>query len=126
VTTSWFHVTVADIIAHVRIQDFKIKGTWTKDGKTTAYGYDFWYQPRFDVVISSEFGSPNAFKQGFDPSLVVRVACKLLSMHSGYAASRSSCGPRGSRGLPQQQFDMACIAGRQVWQPSPCLELENA
>jgi selenium-binding protein 1 len=34
------------------------------------WGYDFWYQPRFDVVISSEFGSPNAFKQGFDPSLV--------------------------------------------------------
>lgn len=29
------------------------------------------YQPRFDVVVSSEFGSPNAFKQGFDPSLVV-------------------------------------------------------
>ncbi len=28
------------------------------------------YQPRFDVIISSEFGSPNVFKQGFDPSLV--------------------------------------------------------
>lgn len=52
--------------------------------QTTAYGYDFWYQPRFDVVISSEFGSPNAFKQGFDPSIVVRIACNLLSMHSGW------------------------------------------
>jgi 56kDa selenium binding protein (SBP56) len=58
---------------HTHVQEFKIKGTWTD--KTTAYGYDFWYQPRFDVVISSEFGSPNAFKQGFDPSLVVRIGC---------------------------------------------------
>lgn len=52
------------------IQDFNIKGTWTD--KTTPYGYDFWYQPRHDVVVSSEFGSPNVFKQGFDPLLVVR------------------------------------------------------
>ena len=66
-------VAPAATITLSNTQDFKIKGTWTD--KTTAYGYDFWYQPRFDVVISSEFGSPNAFKQGFDPSLVVRIAC---------------------------------------------------
>mmetsp|Transcript_5074 Transcript_5074/g.14573 ORF Transcript_5074/g.14573 Transcript_5074/m.14573 type:complete len:475 (-) Transcript_5074:460-1884(-) len=50
-------------------QELKIKsGTWTD--KPTDYGYDFWYKPRFDLIISSEFGSPLAFKGGFDPSLV--------------------------------------------------------
>src|SRR5919108_165281 len=28
--------------------------------------YDFWYQPRKNVLVSSEFGEPNAYEQGFD------------------------------------------------------------
>jgi selenium-binding protein 1 len=28
--------------------------------------YDFWYQPRTNVLVSSEFGEPNAFEPGFD------------------------------------------------------------
>jgi selenium-binding protein 1 len=35
--------------------DFKVKGRWEKDGKGTPFGYDFWYQPRHDVLISSEW-----------------------------------------------------------------------
>ncbi|XP_045462563.1 methanethiol oxidase [Harmonia axyridis] len=46
---------------------FEIKGTWTK-GKTAKYGYDFWYQPHFDVMVSSEWGRPNQIKKGFDPT----------------------------------------------------------
>jgi len=49
--------------------DFADKATWTV-GKVPRYGYDFWYQPRCNVMISSEWGSPNAFKKGFDPSQV--------------------------------------------------------
>jgi len=48
--------------------DFKIKGTWS--GTDTKYGYDFWYQPKFDVMISSEWGAPRAFKRGLDPSIL--------------------------------------------------------
>jgi len=33
-------------------------------------GYDFWYQPRHNVMISSEWGVPNAFKNGFNPAHV--------------------------------------------------------
>jgi selenium-binding protein 1 len=28
--------------------------------------YDFWYQPRRNVLVSSEFGDPNAYEPGFD------------------------------------------------------------
>jgi methanethiol oxidase len=30
--------------------------------------YDFWYQPRKNVLVSSEFGEPNAYEGGFDPA----------------------------------------------------------
>ena len=39
-------------------------------GRTAAerppLNYDFWYQPRKNVLVSSEFGEPNAYEQGFD------------------------------------------------------------
>jgi selenium-binding protein 1 len=44
---------------------FDIKGIWNKD-KSVEFGYDFWYQPRHNVMISSEWGAPKAFKKGFD------------------------------------------------------------
>jgi len=52
---------------------FDIKGTW---GTETPFGYDFWYQPRHNVMISSGWGAPNAFKGGFNPA---HVAEKLYS-----------------------------------------------
>jgi len=27
--------------------------------------YDFWYQPRFNVLVSSEWAAPNTFEGGF-------------------------------------------------------------
>lgn len=29
------------------------------------FGYDYWYQPKHDVLVSTEWGAPKAFKQGF-------------------------------------------------------------
>ena len=46
-------------------QDFKIKGRWEKDAKGMKFNYDYWYQPRHNVMISSEWGSPNTVSQGF-------------------------------------------------------------
>ncbi|KAK9862641.1 hypothetical protein WJX84_003148, partial [Apatococcus fuscideae] len=40
-----------------------IKGPWSEE--STAYGYDYWYQPRHNVMISSQWGSPKAFCEGF-------------------------------------------------------------
>jgi len=43
---------------------FEVKGTWSED--TVSFGYDFWYQPRHDVMISTGWGDPKAFKHGFN------------------------------------------------------------
>ena len=45
---------------------FEVKGRWENGGKTPSLNYDFWYQPRKNVLISSEFGEPNAYEKGFD------------------------------------------------------------
>ena len=51
-------------------ENFDVKGTWADPKESTAYGYDFWYQPYFNVMISTEWAEPNTFKKGFDPSTV--------------------------------------------------------
>ena len=45
---------------------FEVKGRWENGGATPELGYDFWYQPRKNTLISSEFGEPNAYEPGFD------------------------------------------------------------
>jgi methanethiol oxidase len=45
---------------------FEIKGRWENGGEKPPMNYDFWYQPRKNVLVSSEFGEPNAFEPGFD------------------------------------------------------------
>ena len=47
-------------------QSFEVKGRWENGGPTPNLGYDFWYQPRKNVLVSSEFGEPNAYEGGFD------------------------------------------------------------
>ena len=38
-------------------EEFNVKGAWSEE--TTPFGYDFWYQPRHNIMVSSEFGAPN-------------------------------------------------------------------
>jgi methanethiol oxidase len=45
---------------------FELKGRWEDGGETPPLNYDFWYQPRRDTLVSSEFGEPNAYERGFD------------------------------------------------------------
>jgi methanethiol oxidase len=45
---------------------FEVKGRWENGGTTPGLNYDFWYQPRKNVLVSSEFGEPNAYEPGFD------------------------------------------------------------
>jgi methanethiol oxidase len=45
---------------------FEVKGRWENGGERPSLNYDFWYQPRKNVLISSEFGEPNAYEGGFD------------------------------------------------------------
>lgn len=52
-------------------QTFEIKGRWENGDSLPPLNYDFWYQPRKNVLISSEFGEPNAYERGFDLDDVV-------------------------------------------------------
>jgi selenium-binding protein 1 len=45
---------------------FDIKGRWENGGPHPRFNYDFRYQPRHNVLASSEFGEPNAYEPGFD------------------------------------------------------------
>jgi selenium-binding protein 1 len=45
---------------------FEVKGRWENGGQTPRFNYDFWYQPRKNLLVSSEFGEPNAYENGFD------------------------------------------------------------
>ena len=52
--------------AVVDAKTFEVKGSWENGGPRPAMNYDFWYQPRKNVLVSSEFGAPNAYEPGFD------------------------------------------------------------
>ena len=45
--------------------NFEISGRWEKSLDGMNFNYDFWYQPRHDVMISSEWAAPNTVKNGF-------------------------------------------------------------
>jgi len=45
---------------------FELKGRWENGGETPSFNYDFWYQPRRNALVSTEFGEPNAYEPGFD------------------------------------------------------------
>ncbi len=47
-------------------EDFEIVGRWENDISGMNYNYDFWYQPRHNMMVSSEWGAPNTFMPGFD------------------------------------------------------------
>ena len=47
---------------------FNVVGRWTESTGAMRFNYDFWYQPRHNVMISSEWGAPNTVSQGFNPA----------------------------------------------------------
>uniref|UniRef100_A0A914C719 Methanethiol oxidase n=2 Tax=Acrobeloides nanus TaxID=290746 RepID=A0A914C719_9BILA len=45
---------------------FDVKETWpAPDSPPQKFNYDFWYQPRLNVMVASEWGTPNKIKSGF-------------------------------------------------------------
>ncbi len=49
-------------------RDFSIAGRWEREPGGPDLMYDFWYQPRQGTLVSSEWGAPNTFEDGFDPA----------------------------------------------------------
>ena len=45
--------------------EFKVRGRWESSLDGMNFNYDFWYQPRHDVMVSSEWAAPNTVRGGF-------------------------------------------------------------
>ena len=50
-------------------KNFELAGNW-ENGMNAEMGYDFWYQPGHNVMVSSEWGAPRAWRSGFKPEHV--------------------------------------------------------
>jgi selenium-binding protein 1 len=48
-------------------EKFDVAGRWEKGAAPVRYNYDFWYQPRHNVMVSSEWAAPKTYLGGFDP-----------------------------------------------------------
>ena len=48
-------------------EDFNVAGRWENGRDGMRYNYDFWYQPRHNTLVSSEWSAPNTYQGGFDP-----------------------------------------------------------
>ncbi len=46
--------------------NFDIAGRWEHHADAMKFNYDFWYQPRHNVMVSSEWAAPKTFYPGFD------------------------------------------------------------
>ena len=66
---------------------FDVVGNWEKEGTSTPFGYDFWYQPRHNVMISSEWGVPNLLKNGFNPQHVAEGKALCINKHKIFVTS---------------------------------------
>src|SRR3954470_17565910 len=61
-------------------KDFSVLGRWDEDAGQVPFNYDFWYSPRHNTLLSSEWGAPNTFQDGFNPADVAE--CKYgRSLH---------------------------------------------
>ncbi|XP_023301939.2 methanethiol oxidase [Lucilia cuprina] len=60
--------------------EFNCLGTWIKGDKKPLCGYDFWYQPYFDVMVSSEWAAPKKFRRGWrdeDINDLTEYGCRI-------------------------------------------------
>jgi selenium-binding protein 1 len=46
--------------------NFEIAGRWENKADGMKFNYDFWYQPRHNIMVSSEWGAPKTYYPGFD------------------------------------------------------------
>lgn len=44
---------------------FEIAGHWEKSREGMNFNYDYWYQPRHNIMVSSEWAAPNTVRPGF-------------------------------------------------------------
>jgi len=57
-----------DGFAVLDVRDYSIAERWERERNGQKFMYDLWYQPRQNTLVSSEWGAPNTFLDGFDPA----------------------------------------------------------
>jgi selenium-binding protein 1 len=53
-------------LAVLDAKTFDVLGRWEKEKGPQTLSYDFWYQPRHNVMVTSEFAAPNTYENGFN------------------------------------------------------------
>src|SRR5262245_29296365 len=78
---------------------YDVAGRWEKDATGMSFNYDFWYQPRHNVMVSSEWAAPKTFQPGpsFDDIKAGKYGQKI---HLGDWKERKS----------RQSFDLGAAA----------------
>ncbi len=51
---------------------FDVLGRWEIDRGDQFFAYDFWWHLGYDVMVSSEWGTPNMIEAGLDPNLLLQ------------------------------------------------------
>lgn len=69
-----YMITVLGEFVLLDAKTFKVAGKWNKE--SVGFGYGFWYQPRHNVMISTEWGEPNEVLRGFDPKALATGKCR--------------------------------------------------
>jgi len=47
-------------------ENFDVAGRWENNADGMKFNYDFWYQPRHNIMVSSEWGAAKTYYPGFD------------------------------------------------------------
>ncbi|XP_060094683.1 methanethiol oxidase-like [Heteronotia binoei] len=59
-------------------ETFEVKGNWERPTQAAPQGGDFWYQPRHNIMMSSEWGVPKFVVTGLSPAYRGKVTRSLL------------------------------------------------
>uniref|UniRef100_A0A4W3HBI0 Methanethiol oxidase n=1 Tax=Callorhinchus milii TaxID=7868 RepID=A0A4W3HBI0_CALMI len=90
-------------------ENFAVKGNWERDGQAAPFGYDFWYQPQHNVMVSSEWGAPKALSHGFRPE-DMKAGEWAISLTPTHYPNPTHSSPHTLRSAASDLLHVACLA----------------
>ncbi|XP_054927204.1 uncharacterized protein [Dermacentor andersoni] len=93
---------------------FNVRGTWQPQLDVSDFGYDFWYQPRHNVMVSSQWGAPSAFRKGFNMADVEQGEGRELGSRESHLGSRQESERLGHGRDASDHHGHTDISGRPV------------
>ena len=93
-------------------RDFSIAERWEREPDGLEFMYDFWYQPRQNTLISSEWAAPNTFLDGFNPGRCGRRQVRAAAALLGSRAAGQGADDRSRRRRPDPVGDPLAARSR--------------